>query len=102
MKKYVCPHCGEAAISPLKKAFAGNQKSKGTLCPNCGKRCTNGMQSAIFHSITDFVGLAVNVFIYIRYDLSFLPILVTLTAVFLINTVFDAFFFPLVPSLRID
>lgn len=102
MKKYVCPHCGEATISPLKKAFAGNQKSKGVVCPNCGGRCTNGMKSAVFHSITCFIGLAANVFIYIKYDLSFLPLLGILITVFIINTVFDALFLPLAPSLRID
>ncbi|MCM1226680.1 MAG: hypothetical protein NC320_04535 [Clostridium sp.] len=102
MKKYVCPHCGEATISPLKKAFAGNQKSKGVLCPNCGKRCTNGMQSAIFHSITDFIMLAAVVFLYIRLNLSFVPILAVIAIVFVINRLFDALFFPLVPSLRID
>lgn len=102
MKKYTCPHCGEATISPIKKAFAGNQKSKGVLCPNCGKRCTNGMQSVVFHNITDFIMLVTVVSMYIKLDLSFFPILTVIAAVFLINKIFDALFFPLVPSLRID
>lgn len=102
MKKYVCPHCGEATISPLQKAFAGNQKSKGVLCPNCGKRCTNGMQSAVFHTITDLVMLAAVVIMYIKLDLSTAPILAVMLAVFVINKLFDVLFFPLVPSLRID
>lgn len=102
MKKYVCPHCGEETISPLKKAFAGNQKSKGTLCPNCGKRCTNGMQSAIFHTITDSIMLIIVIIFYIKLDLSMIPIAVTIAATFVINKIFDAFFYPLVPSLRID
>ncbi len=102
MKKYVCPHCGEETISPLKKAFAGNQKSKGTLCPNCGKRCTNGMQSAIFHTITDSIMLILVIIFYIKLDLSMIPIAVAIAAAFVINKIFDAFFYPLVPSLRID
>ncbi len=102
MKKYVCPHCGEETISPLKKAFAGNQKSKGTLCPNCGKRCTNGMQSAIFHTITDSIMLIIVIIFYIKLDLSMIPIAVAIAAAFVINKIFDAFFYPLVPSLRID
>lgn len=102
MKKYVCPHCGEATISPLKKAFAGNQKSKGVLCSNCLKRSTNGMQSAVFHTITDFIMMLSVVIMYIKLDLSFLPILAVIATVLVINRVFDALFFPLVPSLRID
>lgn len=102
MKKYVCPHCGEATISPLKKAFAGNQKSKGVLCPNCGKRCTNGMQSAIFHTVTGLIGLAAIVFFYIKLDVSYYYILAIILGVAVINTLFDALFFPLTESLRID
>lgn len=55
MKKFECPHCGEKTISPIKKAFAGNQKSKGVVCPKCGGHCTNDMKSAVFHTITDFI-----------------------------------------------
>ena len=28
MKKFECPHCGEKTISPIKKAFAGNQSAR--------------------------------------------------------------------------
>ncbi len=102
MKKYVCPHCGEETISIFKKAFAGNQKSKGTPCPNCGGRCTNGMQSAIFHTVTDALMLIAAVVLYIKLENSFLPIITVIAIVFVLNTLFDAFFFPLVPTLRID
>lgn len=102
MKKYVCPHCGEATISPIKKAFAGNQKAKGVVCPNCGKRCTNGMQSAVFHTITDFIMLVAVVIMYIKLDLSTMPILAVMLVTFIVNKLFDILFFPLVPSLRID
>lgn len=102
MKKYECPHCGENSISPLKKAFAGNQKSKGIVCPNCGKRCTNGMQSAIFHTIIDLLMLITVVIMYIKTELSFIPIIIIITLTFIINKIFDALFFPLEPSLRID
>lgn len=102
MKKYVCPHCGEATVSPLKKAFAGNQKSKGVVCPNCGKRCTNGSQSAIFHTVVDFLMLAAIVFFYICVDYSGFYIILVMLAAFVLNKLFDALFFPLVPSLRID
>ena len=64
MKKFECPHCGEKTISPIKKAFAGNQKSKGVVCPKCGGHCTNDMKSAVFHTITDFIML---VFVIIFY-----------------------------------
>lgn len=102
MKKYVCPYCGEETISPIKKAFAGNQKSKGTPCPNCGKRCTNGMQSAIFHTVIDGLMLLSCVVLYIILDLSFYYILIVIACAFVINTLFDLFFFPPVPSMRID
>ena len=102
MKKYKCPHCGERSITPLKKAFAGNQKSKGVMCPSCGKHCTNGMQSAIFHTITDLLMLIAAVIMYIKTDLSFFPIIIVIIVTFIINKIFDALFFPLVPSLRID
>lgn len=102
MLKYKCPHCGEPTISPLKKAFAGNQKSKGVACPNCGGRCTNGMQSAVFHTIIDIIMLAIVLVAYVKMDVSTWVIIAALLGAAVINRIFDALFFPLDKSLRID
>lgn len=42
------------------------------------------------------------VIMYIKTDLSFFPIIIVIIVTFIINKIFDALFFPLVPSLRID
>ena len=104
MKKYTCPHCGNATISPLKKAFAGTPKSKGVICPECGKHCTNGMQSAVFHCVVDFIVFICVAVSYIKLPLgkSFYTMLGFLVAGFILNRLFDALFYPLTVSLRKD
>ncbi|MBR2912543.1 MAG: hypothetical protein IKC40_01310 [Oscillospiraceae bacterium] len=59
MKKHVCPHCGEAAFSPLRKAMAGSLRSSGKPCPNCGRKCCNGMGSIYFSAVTSVIMLIV-------------------------------------------
>ena len=105
--KHECPHCGEKCISPLKKAFAGNQQSKGTVCPNCGKRSTNDMHSSIFHIVIDLIALAIVIFIYLADEdnetfESFYYMAGAILGAFVITHVVDAFVFKLVPAIRLD
>ena len=51
MWKYTCPHCGQKTFTPLQKALAGSYKSMGKPCPNCGRKCCNGMGSIYFDGI---------------------------------------------------
>ncbi len=102
--KHTCPHCGEKTISPIKKAFAGNPQSKGTVCPACGKRSTNDIHSAIFHVIVDVLVLIFVVFTYIKIDstIGLYYMAGALIGAFLITRIGDALFFKLVPAIRID
>lgn len=102
--KYTCPHCGEKTISPLKKAMAGNPQSKGTTCPNCGKRCTNELKSAVCHAIISAIALIFIAYQYIAVEsiasnyYSIAAILIAL----ILPRIIDAFFFKLVPAIRLD
>ena len=105
--KHECPHCGEKTISPIKKAFAGNPQSKGTVCPVCGKRSTNDLHSAIFHIIVDLAALVLVVFIYLKDENnesfeSFYYMLGAIVGAYVITHAVDAFVFKLVPAIRLD
>lgn len=102
--KHTCPHCGEKTISPLKKAFAGNPQSKGVRCPNCGKRSTNELKSAVFHSIVDLIALIYIVYAYINVLKveTAIYMAAAIVGAFLITHIVDAFFFKLVPAIRLD
>ncbi len=102
--KHTCPHCGEKTISPIKKAFAGNPQSKGTVCPNCGKRSTNELKSAVFHIIIDAIVLAFCVYAYVNFVAmeTALYMAGALVGGFIITHLVDAFFFKLVPAIRLD
>lgn len=102
--KYTCPHCGEKTISPLKKAFAGNPKSKGTKCPKCGKRSTNELKSAAFHSIIYAIALIFCVYAYINLLAveTAIYMAASIVGAFIITHIADAFFFKLVPAIRLD
>ncbi len=102
--KYECPHCGEKSISHIKKAFAGNPKSKGAKCPICERRCTNELKSAVCHSI--FLGAAL-IFLIVMYLTqrtaeSSLYCIIAFAAALIIPHIIDAFFFKLVPAIRLD
>ncbi|MGN0614058.1 MAG: hypothetical protein ACI4JB_09195 [Porcipelethomonas sp.] len=102
--KHTCPHCGEKTISPLKKAFAGNPQSKGTTCPSCGKRSTNELKSAVFHAIVDALVLAFVVYAYICMPEtnSLYYMIGAILGAFVLTHAVDAFFFKLVPAIRLD
>lgn len=102
--KHTCPHCGEKTISPIKKAFAGNPQSKGTVCPNCGKRSTNELKSAVFHIIIDAIVLAFCVYAYVNFIAAETAIYMgaALVGAFIVTHLVDAFFFKLVPAIRLD
>ncbi|MGN0620310.1 MAG: hypothetical protein ACI4I9_00440 [Porcipelethomonas sp.] len=104
MKKYECPHCGEKTITPLKKAFAGTQKSQGVKCPNCGTHCTNGMESSVFRCIVTMIVLIVSVVSYVKFEanVSAVVIAASLVSGFILTHLFDALFYPLTVSLRMD
>lgn len=104
MKKYACPHCGEETISHLQKAFAGTQKSKGVICPKCGMHCTNGMKSAILHTVTDLIMLIIVIIFYfvMPSGRNFFYMAAAIIITYIVNRICDAFLFPLAPSLRLD
>lgn len=102
--KHTCPHCGEKTISPFKKAMAGNPQSRGTVCPNCGKRSTNELKSAVFHAIVSAIALVFIIYQYVAVEsiesnyYSIAAILIALV----VPRIVDAFFFKLVPAIRLD
>lgn len=102
--KHTCPHCGEKTISPIKKAFAGNPQSRGTTCPKCGKRSTNDLKSAVFHIIVDAIALIFIVYAYINLLAaeSAIYMIAAIAGAFIITHLVDAFFFKLVPAIRLD
>lgn len=116
MSIYECPYCHEKVFNPITKAFAGAINTKGKLCPKCGKACTNGLGSSIFHTIIDAVILILSVLCYIKdIDLgltvnlggavlkgSYIVIVCMIAAGFVINKIFDAFFLPMAKSARND
>jgi DNA-directed RNA polymerase subunit RPC12/RpoP len=104
MKKYECPHCGEKTITPMQKAFAGTQKSKGVVCPNCGTHCTNGMESSVFRCVVSAIVCVVSIISYIKCEANISAIVIALSLLsgFVITRIFDALFYPLAVSLRMD
>ncbi len=102
--KHTCPHCNEKTISLLKKAFAGNPQSKGVVCPNCGKRSTNELKSAVFHAIIDIIALIFIIYQYVAVEslISNIYSIAAILIAFVVNHIVDAFFFKLVPAIRLD
>lgn len=102
--KHTCPHCGEKTISIFKKSFAGNPQSKGVKCPLCGKRCTNELKSAVFHAVVDIIALVFIVYQYIAVETteSNYYCIFAILGAFVLNHIVDAFFFKLVPAIRLD
>ena len=103
MKKFKCPYCNENTVSRFRKAFAGSLKSKGYKCPKCGGHCVNGKESTIFNII---LNLSVLILILIKFynnSNDAVPFALALLAIsFIISKTFDAFFYELDKTWRID
>lgn len=103
--KYTCPHCEEKTFTPLQKALAGSMKSVGKPCPNCGKKCCNGMESAYFDSIISIIMIIAILVIYFKADASMkvqssILIAVIIIARFVFSFLFRMFFGKLVQPVR--
>lgn len=104
MKKHVCPHCGEAAFTPIQKATAGSLRTNGKPCPNCGRKCCNGMASIYFSAVTSVVALIIIIAVYVLMTdkvVSSIIIAVTIVVSLLLNFLFDMFFGKLTEPIRI-
>ena len=103
MKKHTCPHCGEAVFTPFQKATAGSLRTNGKPCPNCGRKCCNGMASIYFSSVVSVIALIIIIAVYIMMDdkvVSSIIIAVTIVASLLLNFLFDMFFGKLTSPIR--
>ena len=103
--KYTCPHCGEKTFTPLQKAMAGSLRGTGKSCPNCQKKCCNGMASICFDSIISVIMLIAIWVIYIHSDAdtkiqSSILIAVIIAGRFLLSFLFRMFFGKLVQPIR--
>ncbi len=104
MKKHVCPHCGEAAFTPIQKALAGSLRSTGKPCPNCGRKCCNGMASIYFSSVTSVIALIIIIAVYLMVQDKMISTIVIIAAIagsLLLNFLFDMFFGKLTSPIRI-
>ena len=105
MMKFTCPHCNEKTFTPLQKALAGSMKSVGKPCPNCGRKCCNGMESAYFDSIISVIMLIAIFVIYMKADASMklqssILIAGIIIARFVLSFLFKMFFGKLVQPVR--
>ncbi|MDE6729653.1 MAG: hypothetical protein K2J71_02615 [Oscillospiraceae bacterium] len=105
MLKFTCPHCNEKTFTPLQKALAGSMKSVGKPCPNCGRKCCNGMESAYFDSIISVIMIVTIFVIYMKSDASAkvqssILIAVIILARFVLSFLFRMFFGKLVHPVR--
>ncbi len=103
MKKHVCPHCGEAAFTPIQKALAGSLRTMGKPCPNCGRKCCNGMASIYFSTVTSVIALVVIIAAYLIFKDKMISTIVIVAAIavsLLLNFLFDMFFGKLTTPIR--
>ncbi len=103
--KFACPHCGEKSFTPLQKAFAGSYRGMGKPCPNCGKRCCNGMEAIYFDAVISLIAFIIILIIYFKFDWSMklqssLIIGGIIIASLVISFIFKMFFGDLVPPIR--
>ncbi|MBP0974309.1 MAG: hypothetical protein J5851_10430 [Oscillospiraceae bacterium] len=101
--KHECPHCHEKTFTPLQKALCGSMRGRGKPCPNCGRRCVNGMSSIYFSSATTGIALAVSIFAYLAMEsklTSSIIIAASIAGSLLINFLFDMFFGKLAEPIR--
>ncbi|MBE6848835.1 MAG: hypothetical protein E7502_02890 [Ruminococcus sp.] len=104
MKKHVCPHCGEPAFTPIQKALAGSLRTNGKPCPNCGRKCCNGMSSIYFSTTTGIIALIVIIAAYIQCTdkmVSTIIIIASILISLLLNFLYDMFFGKLTEPIRI-
>ena len=106
---YKCPHCGKKSFNPWSKAMAGQLNSKGKPCMECGRLCVNGKGATIFKAIYCLAAFALIIYIYIHgadNEWMFtheMPMCIGLIlSMAIVPRIVNAFFFSLVPSIRID
>ena len=114
MSIYTCPHCGKKTFNPWKKAFAGQLNSPGKVCMECGRKCVNGKGATIFNAIYSLISFALIVVIYLKAPslwgtslewIAFYEVFICLGLLlskFIVPKIANAFFFKLVPAIRID
>ncbi len=103
MKKHVCPHCGEAVFTPIRKAMAGSLRTNGKPCPNCGRKCCNGMASIYFSSVTSVIALIIIIASYLMIQDKMTSTMIIIAAIagsLLLNFLFDMFFGKLTEPIR--
>ena len=104
--KYTCPHCNEKTFTPLQKALAGSMKSVGKPCPNCGRKCCNGIAAIYFDCIITIIMFIAIMIIYFKADSSVkmqsvLLMAIIIIARFILSFLFRMFFGKLVQPIRV-
>ena len=103
MSIYSCPCCGEKTFNPLTKALAGQLNSKGKVCSNCGKHCTNGTASTIFRAVFCTAMFALVVITFLKALPHELLIYIgALAAMYIVPMLINAFCFKMEPTRRKD
>ena len=101
--KYTCPHCGEKTFSPIQKALCGSYRGMGKPCPNCGKRCCNGMTGIYFQAVVSVIAFIAVMAIYLKSTEnihSTIEIACIIVGTFVLNFIFNMFFGKLVEPIR--
>ncbi|MCR5599263.1 MAG: hypothetical protein K6G33_00755 [Ruminococcus sp.] len=106
---YNCPCCGEKTFNPLTKAMAGTMRSKGRVCPKCGKRCVNGKGATIFAAIYFLISFIFVVYVFMHgkdsvwWDTHEVPIVMALILnMYIVPKIVNGFCFKMMETLRID
>lgn len=102
---HVCPHCGANSFTPLQKALCGSLRGRGKPCPNCGKRCCNGMGSIYFSSAVSIIAFVAIICIYLfSTEKLYSSLLIggIILASLALNFLFNMFFGKLTEPIRIS